>query len=196
MKKIKEIIIGTNNIGKYREICTLLPNDIKVISPKKLKISTPEEVGKTFEENSFLKASYFSKKTNLICLADDSGLEVDVLNGSPGIYSSRWGGNKNDFDIAIEKVFREISKIKKGWNNNAKFICCLTIFWPSGKNHTSRGEIQGKIINEKRGKKGFGYDPIFIPNGHKKTFGEIDPNLKISIDHRYKAYLKLKKFFN
>ena len=100
MKKIKEILIGTNNKGKYREICNLLPNEIKKYSPKEFNISAPKETGKSFEENSFIKASYFSKKTNLICLSDDSGLEIDLLKGEPGIYSSRWAGPKKDFNIA------------------------------------------------------------------------------------------------
>ena len=105
MTKIKEILIGTNNKGKYREICNLLPKEIKKYSPKEFNISTPEETGASFKENSFIKASYFSKKTNLICLSDDSGLEIDLLKNEPGIYSSRWSGKKNNFDLAIKKVF-------------------------------------------------------------------------------------------
>ena len=97
MNKIEEIIIGTNNQGKYKEICHLLPDKIKKYSPKKLNILSPEETGKNFKENSFIKASYFSKKTNKICLSDDSGLEIDLLNGAPGIYSSRWSGKKKQF---------------------------------------------------------------------------------------------------
>ncbi len=113
MNKIKEIIIGTNNEGKYREICDLLPNNTKKHSPKEFGILTPEETGKSFEENSFIKASYFSKKTNLICLSDDSGLEIDLLKGEPGIYSSRWSGEKNNFNLAIKKIFKEMENKKK-----------------------------------------------------------------------------------
>ena len=197
MEKIKEVIIGTNNEGKYREICDLLPKDVKKYSPKEFKISTPEETGKSFKENSIIKASYFSKKTNLICLSDDSGLKIDLLKGEPGIYSARWGGKNNNFNIAIKKVYKKINKIKKKWkkNNSARFICCMTLFWPNGKKYSSIGIIKGSISKTKRGKKGFGYDPIFIPSGYKKTFGEMDPKLKLSIDHRFKAYLKLKKYF-
>ena len=108
MKKIKEIIIGTNNNGKYREIRDLLPNNIKKYSPKEFKISSPEEIGKNFEDNSMIKASYFSKKTNLVCLSDDSGLEIALLKGAPGIYSARWSGIRNNFDEAIQKVFKII----------------------------------------------------------------------------------------
>ncbi len=197
MNKIKEILVGTNNIGKYKEICDLLPKKLIKHSPKKFKILTPEETGKNFEENSMLKASYFAKKTNLICLSDDSGLEIDLLKGRPGIYSARWGGINNDFDLAIKKVFSEMKKVKKTWSkdNFAKFICCLTLYWPDGKYYTSRGEVEGKISNIKKGTNGFGYDPIFIPKGYNKTFGEMDLKQKLLIDHRYNAFLKIKNFF-
>ena len=197
MNKIKEITIGTNNQGKYKEICDLLPVNIKKYSPKELNILSPEETGKSFKENSFLKASYFSKKTNQICLSDDSGLEIDLLKGKPGIYSSRWAGEKNDFDLAIEKVFSEMRNITKNWKNQnkARFICNMTLYWPDGQSFSSEGYIEGKISDIKKGKNGFGYDPIFIPNGYKKTFAEMVPKLKMSIDHRFNAFLKLKKFF-
>ena len=286
MDKIKEILIGTNNIGKYKEICGLLPKTVKKYSLKEIEIATPEETGKTFEENSLIKASYFSKKTNLVCLSDDSGLEIDILKDAPGIYSSRWAGEKNNFNLAIEKVFKEMEKVKKDWkkynsarfvcslslfwpdgksysskglikasyfskktnliclsddsgleidllkgepgiyssrwsgeknnfnlaiekvykkmnnikkdwknNNKAQFVCSMTLFWPDGKSYSSMGIIEGKISTTKKGKKGFGYDPIFIPNGYNQTFGEIESKLKISIDHRFKAFLKIKKFF-
>ena len=198
MNKIKEILVGTNNIGKYKEICDLLPKKLIKYSPKEFKILIPKETGKSFEENSLIKASYFSKKTDLVCLSDDSGLEIDLLKGEPGIFSSRWAGRKNNFNLAINKVFEKMSRIKKNWQNNntARFICCLTIFWPNGKNYTSRGMVKGKISNLKKGNKGFGYDPIFIPDGYDKTFGEMEPNLKMSIDHRYKAFIKIKNFFD
>ena len=197
MSKIKEILIGTNNKGKYREICNLVPNELKKYSPKEFSLSVPKETGKSFEENSLIKASYFSKKTNLICLSDDSGLEIDLLNSEPGIYSSRWSGEKNNFDLAIKKIFEKMSNIKRDWKNDntARFICCMTLLWPDGKNYSSKGVIRGKISTEKNGKNGFGYDPIFIPDGYNQTFGEMEPKLKMSIDHRFKAYLKIKKFF-
>ena len=195
MDKIKEILIGTNNVGKYREICDLLPQEIKKYSPKKFKILSPKETGKTFEENSIIKAKYFSKKTNLICISDDSGLEINALNGDPGIYSSRWSGKKNDFNLAIKKVYREINK--NNWKSDkARFVCCLTLLWPDGKIYVSKGIVNGKISDKKRGTKGFGYDPIFIPEGYDKTFGEMNPELKMSIDHRFKAFIQLKNFFS
>ena len=197
MSKIKEILIGTNNVGKYKEICALLPKKIKKYSLNEFKIKSPKETGKSFKENSFIKASYFSKKTNLICLSDDSGLEIDLLNGAPGINSSRWSGKKNIFDLAIKKTFKKMYKIKKNWNkqNKARFVCCLTIYWPDGKSFTRQGIVNGKISKKKRGKNGFGYDPIFIPNGYKKTFGEMNIKLKMAIDHRFRAFSKIKKYF-
>jgi len=197
MNKIKKIIIGTNNVGKYKEICNLLPQNIKKCSPKIFKLLSPDETGNTFKKNSYIKALYFSKKTNLICLSDDSGLEIDLLNGEPGIYSSRWSGEKNNFNLAIRKIFNKMYSKKKSWENysNAKFICCMTLFWPDGKSYTSTGVVKGKISAKKRGKNGFGYDPIFIPHGHTKTFGEMEPSLKMSIDHRLRAFAKIRKFF-
>ena len=197
MDKIIEIIIGTNNQGKYKEICDLLPKNVKKYSPKELNIPSPEETGKSFKENSFIKASYFSKERNQICLSDDSGLELDLLIGKPGIYSSRWAGKKSNFDLAIKKVYEQMNNIKKNWKNEnkARFICNMTLYWPAGQNFSSEGYIEGKISDVKKGKNGFGYDPIFIPNGYKKTFGEMESKLKMSIDHRFNAFLKLKKFF-
>jgi len=197
MNKIKEVVIGTNNEGKYKEICGLLPNKVKKHSPKEFGILTPEETGESFEKNSFIKASYFSKKTNLVCLSDDSGLEINLLKGEPGIYSSRWSGKKNNFNLAINKIYKKMNNIKRNWkkDNTAKFICCMTLFWPNGRSYLSKGIVKGKISTTKKGKNGFGYDPIFVPNGYNQTFGEMQLKLKMSIDHRFKAFLKIKKFF-
>ena len=197
MNKIEEVVIGTNNEGKYKEICSLLPNEVKKRSPQEFGILSPEETGESFEKNSFIKASYFSKKTNLICLSDDSGLEINLLKGEPGIYSSRWSGEKNNFDLAIRRVFEEMNNIKEDWTkeNIARFICSMTLYWPDGKNFSTQGIVKGKISTVKKGKNGFGYDPIFIPDGYNQTFAEMMPNMKMSIDHRFKAFLKIKNFF-
>ena len=197
MNKIEEIIIGTNNTGKYREICDLLPYKVKKHSPKEFDILTPAETGESFKKNSLIKASYFSKKTNLVCLSDDSGLEIDLLKGDPGIYSSRWSGKKNNFNLAIKKIFEKMNNTKKDWqkDNVANFVCCMTLFWTNGKSYSSTGIVKGKISAIKKGKNGFGYDPIFIPDGYNQTFGEMESKLKMSIDHRFKAFLKIKKFF-
>tara|TARA_Y100000591_G_scaffold23054_1_gene16996 strand:- start:1009 stop:1611 length:603 start_codon:yes stop_codon:yes gene_type:complete len=196
-KKISQLLIGTNNKGKLREIKALLPKNIKIFSTSDFNLRSPKENGKTFSENSLIKAKFFSKKSNQICMSDDSGLEIKLLDNQPGIFSARWGGKKNNFDLAIKKVFKKLDNNVLNWRNrkiNAKFICALTIYWPSGKFITKIGSIGGRISNNKVGKKGFGYDPIFIPLGSKKTFGQMSPKKKYKIDHRFKAFQKIKKF--
>ncbi len=196
-KKILQLLIGTNNKGKLREIKALLPKKIKILSTSDFKLKSPIENGKTFEQNSLIKAKYFSKKSNHICLSDDSGLEIKSLNNQPGIYSARWAGQKNNFDLAIKKVFRMLNKKIPNWkkiNVEAKFTCALTIYWPNGKFVTKTGIVRGRISKIKIGTKGFGYDPIFIPLGSKMTFGQISHKRKYKTDHRYKAFQKIKKF--
>ena len=196
-KKIYELFIGSNNKGKVREIKELLPKRIKIYSTNTYKIKTPRESGKTFLKNSLIKARYYSKKTGKVCIADDSGLEIDVLKKAPGIYSARWGGKKNNFNLAIKKVFKKLDKVDKNWKIKkikARFICALTIYGPKIKTIQSTGKIEGKISNCKKGFNGFGYDPIFIPNGKKITFGQMKPHQKYNIDHRAKAFKKIKKF--
>jgi XTP/dITP diphosphohydrolase len=198
MKKITKILVGTNNIGKLKEIRELLPKNLEIYSTADFQIKSPIENGKTFEENSLIKAKYFSKKTKMTCLADDSGLEIDILEGAPGIYSARWGGKKGDFIKAMNRVFKELDKKIKNWKMRkikARFVCALTIYGPSQKIINSIGKIEGHISPLIKGKNGFGYDPIFIPNGKKNTFGEMKPSQKYKIDHRFKAYKKIKKFF-
>ncbi len=197
-KKIIKLIIGTNNQGKLREIKDLLPKKLKTYSPKDLKLKSPKEDGSTFEENSFIKAKFFSKKAKMICLADDSGLEIDILNKEPGIYSARWGGKNNDFKKAIKKVFLKLDKKDPQWKKKkikAQFICALTLYWNKKKYITAVGRVKGNIASKFRGKNGFGYDPIFIPINKKKTFAEMKPEQKYKMDHRFKAYRKIKKFF-
>ena len=197
-KKIINIIIGTNNLGKLREIKDLLPKSIKIYSPKNLKLKSPKENGISFKENSMIKAKYFSKKTKMICLADDSGLEIDILNKKPGIFSSRWSGTKNNFNIAIKKVFKELKKKDQNWKNkkiSARFICVLTLYWPNGKNFSAIGKIEGFISSNKKGKNGFGYDPIFVPLNKRITFAQMKSKEKFKIDHRLNAFKKIKKFF-
>ena len=197
-KKISKILIGTNNRGKLREITNLLPKKVKVFSTKDFNLKSPNETGKTFKSNALIKAKYFSKKTNLICLSDDSGLEIDILKKKPGIYSARWGGKKSDFNKAMQRVYKELDKKDKEWRTkkvSARFICALVIYWPNRKKIYSLGKVSGKISKIKKGKNGFGYDPIFIPNGHKRTFAEMSKSYKYKIDHRAKAFKKIKRFF-
>tara|TARA_B100000886_G_scaffold229701_1_gene160223 strand:+ start:258 stop:860 length:603 start_codon:yes stop_codon:yes gene_type:complete len=196
-QKIKRILIGTNNKGKLREIKSLLPKNIEIHSTSQFNLKSPMENGKTFKENSLIKSKYFSKKTGLSCLADDSGLEIDLLDKKPGIYSARWGGSKGDFNKAIKKVYRELNKKSKNWKQRkikARFICALSISYLDKKIACVQSKIEGHISNEPKGSNGFGYDPIFIPKGKKKTFGEIKPARKYKIDHRYFAFKKIRKF--
>ena len=197
MKKISKLLIGTNNKGKYKEIKDLLPKYIKTYSTKEFKLKSPKEDGLTFEENSIIKSKYFSKNTKLICLADDSGLEIDLLNKAPGIYSARWGGKNGDFKKAINRVYRNLFKVDKNWQSKkvkARFICALSIYNLDKKIASVRGKVEGFISKEPKGKNGFGYDPIFIPRNKIKTFGEMSSSQKYKIDHRFVAFQKIKKF--
>ena len=197
MKKISKLLIGTNNKGKYKEIKDLLPKYIKTHSTSEFKLKSPREDGLTFTENSIIKSKHFSKKTKLICLADDSGLEIDLLNKDPGIYSARWGGKEGDFKKAIKKVYRELFRKDKNWQQKkirARFICALSICNLDKKIALVTGKVEGYISNEPKGNNGFGYDPIFIPKNKKRTFGEIKSLEKYKIDHRFIAFKKIKKF--
>jgi len=197
MKKISKLLIGTNNKGKYREIRDLLPKYIKTYSTSEFKLKSPKEDGQTFIENSIIKSKHFSKKTKMICLADDSGLEIDLLDKNPGIYSARWGGKKSDFKKAIKRVYRELSKKDKNWKEKkirARFVCALSICYLDKKIESVLGKIEGYISANPKGKNGFGYDPIFIPKNKKKTFGEMSSLQKYKIDHRFIAFRKIRKF--
>ena len=190
MYKINKILIGTHNKGKFKEISDLLPRNVVKISPISLGIESPEETGKTFSENSVLKAKFFYEKSNIVTLSDDSGLEVECLNNEPGIYSSRWADEFGGFDNAMTEILKRVKKINKG--TKSCFTSSLTIYLDNKKIITEIGKIDGKI-SEKKGLNGFGYDPIFIPNGHTKTFAEMEYKDKLLIDHRYIAYKKLEK---
>ena len=196
-KKINKLLIGTNNKGKLREIRDLLPKYIKTVSTKDYNLKSPQENGKTFKDNSLIKSKYFSKRTNLVCIADDSGLEIDFLDKKPGIYSARWGGRNSDFSKAIKRVYRELNKKNKNWKNKkikARFICALSISYLNKKIACVTGKVDGYISEKPKGKNGFGYDPIFIPKNKNKTFAEMRASQKYKLDHRYKAFMKIKKF--
>ena len=197
-EKILNLFVGSNNQGKIKEIRDLLPKTVQILTPKYFNLRSPKETGATFIENSFLKAKFFSKKTKMICLADDSGLEIDSLNKLPGIYSARWGGKKSNFNLAIKKVYKELKKKNKNWykiKQTARFVCSLTIYWPSNKFINVIGIVEGTISTVKKGNNGFGYDPIFVPLRKKLTFGQMKPKQKYRIDHRIRAFRKIKKFF-
>ena len=196
--KIIKLLVGTNNKGKLKEIRDLLPKNLKIFSPQDFRIKSPPENGKTFKENSLIKAKFFSKKSKMICLSDDSGLEIDALDGDPGIYSARWGGKKGDFKKAMNRVFKELEKKDKNWRKKkikARFVCSLTVCNMNKKIINSVGKVEGFISPIIKGNNGFGYDPIFIPNKKKITFGEMRVSQKYKIDHRFKAFKKIKKLF-
>ncbi len=196
-KKKKILLIGTNNKGKLKEIRNLLPKNIISLSTLDFKLISPRENGKTFKENSLIKSHYFSKKTNLPCIADDSGLEIDLLGKKPGIYSARWGGKNSNFKKAITRVYRELNKKNRYWKNKkikARFVCALSISHLDKKISCVTGIVEGYISHKPLGINGFGYDPIFIPKNKKKTFGQMKPSEKYKIDHRAKAFKKIKRF--
>ena len=198
-QKINRLLIGTNNKGKLLEIKSLLPNYIKIYSTSEFNLKSPVENGKTFKENSLIKSKYFSKKTGLTCLADDSGLEIDLLDKKPGIYSARWGGRNGNFSKAIKKVYSELNKKDKDWRNKiirARFVCALSISYLNREIICVLGKVEGQISHEPKGQNGFGYDPIFIPLKKRKTFGQINPTQKYKIDHRYQAFKKIRKFLS
>jgi XTP/dITP diphosphohydrolase len=201
----KKILIATNNKGKFFEIESLLKTiNIESISTFDFNLVEPEETGKTFKENSLLKAKFYSQKTGLASLADDSGLCVEAMNGEPGIHSARFAidelGNKN-FPLAFEKIEKEIIKTRDPstalgalatGNSRAYFICNLSLFDPQTNFEISfEGRVDGNLTFPPRGNKGFGYDPIFIKNGMDKTFGEIMPEEKDKISHRSDAFEQL-----
>ena len=151
-KKMKEIVIGSNNEGKIKEIRDLLPKYYKITSPKDYGLKSPRENGNTFLKNSLIKAKYFSKKTKKVCIADDSGLEVEMLNNQPGIYSARWSGKNSNFNLAISKVYKKLTKLDKNWKTKkikARFICALTIYGLKKTPIQSLGVINGKISKKK-----------------------------------------------
>jgi len=199
MKKIKKILIGTHNKGKFKELSYLLPRKVNKISPKKLGIKSPKENGKSFLANSKIKAKYFYKHSKFESISDDSGLSIDCLKGKPGIYSARWSKKYGGFKNAMKKIIKMVkdkNKKNKHKNTKAKFVCSLTLCFQKGKSISAEGKIYGNISETIKGKNGFGYDPIFIPKNYRITFGEMSKKKKMLIDHRYIAYKKLKKRIN
>ena len=187
---MKKILIGTHNKGKFKEIAYLISKKYKKISPLTLKIKSPIETGKTFSSNSKLKVKFFSKFVNYPVISDDSGLCIKALKNKPGIQSARFAKKKGGFFIAMKFILKKLENKK---NKSAMFICNLSYRSVSGKIVSVEGKVHGKISNKILGKKGFGYDPIFIPNGKKITYGQMSKLKKIKMDHRHVAFNKLKK---
>jgi XTP/dITP diphosphohydrolase len=185
----QELVIATHNPGKAREISALLkPYIARFYTAAELNLAEPEETGATYIENASLKALAAAKASGKPSLADDSGLSVAALNGEPGIYSARWAGPEKDFGKAMAEVN---TRLGGAMDRSAAFICVLALGWPDGHVETFEGRIEGDIIWPPRGDKGFGYDPIFIPEGDTRTYAEIGPEEKHKTSHRAKAFAKL-----
>jgi XTP/dITP diphosphohydrolase len=187
---MKKILIGTHNQGKFKEIAYLISKKYRKISPVSLKIKSPRETGKTFSSNSKLKVNFFSKFVDFPVISDDSGLCIEALQNKPGIHSARLAKRKGGFFLAMKFILKKLEKKK---NRTATFVCNLSYKNIDGKIISVEGKIYGKISREILGKKGFGYDPIFIPTNKKITFGQMNKSKKIKIDHRFIAFKKLKK---
>ncbi|MDC3110812.1 RdgB/HAM1 family non-canonical purine NTP pyrophosphatase [Pelagibacteraceae bacterium] len=193
----KRVIVASHNSGKVREIKSLLkPYSFTIQSASDLKIKEPKETGKNFIENAILKARFVSKKSGYIALADDSGLCINLLDGEPGIYSARWAGKNKDFKLAIKKIEKKLTKLDPHSNikYRSHFCCALALSFPNGQTISFQGKVYGQLQFPAKGLNGFGYDSIFVPNGYKKTFGEMNYAYKERISHRQKAFKKLKKY--
>jgi XTP/dITP diphosphohydrolase len=191
LKKGMRLVIASHNEGKVREIADLLvPYGIEVVSAGRLGLPEPKETGASFAENAALKAEAAARSSGLPALADDSGLEVKALAGEPGIHSARWGGETRDFGLAMQRVHRELDASgAKDWRAN--FTCALALAAPQEEAQWFEGKVFGTIVWPPRGTRGFGYDPIFVPEGYSETFGEMEPVSKDAISHRARAFEKL-----
>ena len=189
MRRPDRIVIASHNQGKVREIAELLaPWGVDVVSAASLGLAEPEETEASFAGNAELKARAAAAASGLPALADDSGLCVAGLSGAPGIYSARWAGPAKDFSLAMERVRRELDGNP---DRRAYFACALAMVWPDGERVAVEGQVHGSLTFPPRGHRGFGYDPIFVPEGQRQTFGEMDPAAKHAISHRAQAFAKL-----
>lgn len=180
-----KLVIASHNKGKVREIGDLLaPFGVETLSAGDLDLPEPVEDGDSFIANAEIKALAAAMASGLPALADDSGLAVDALDGAPGIYSARWAGPEKDFSLAMKTVMEKVGDGEKG----AHFVCALTLAWPDGHRESFEGKVFGSLTWPMRGDKGFGYDPIFIPTGHDRTFAEMDPFDKHAMSHRANAF--------
>jgi XTP/dITP diphosphohydrolase len=185
----RKLVIASHNQGKVREIAELLqPFAVEVVSAGALGLLEPEETGTTFEANAELKAAAAAAASGQPALADDSGLCVVTLDGAPGIYSARWAGPDKDFGVAMKEVE---TKLAGRSDRRAFFVCALSLAWPDGHIETFRGEVHGSLVWPPRGMRGFGYDPMFLPEGGVQTFGEMEPARKHAISHRAAAFRKM-----
>lgn len=188
----ERLVVASHNPGKLREIAELLrPYVREIVSAGDLGLPEPEETGTTFVANAELKARAAAIGAGVPALSDDSGLVVPALGGAPGIYSARWCGPGKDFRVAMERVERELAARGPGVDRRAHFVAALSLAWPDGHCETFEGRVYGRLIWPPRGERGFGYDPIFIPDGFDITFGEMDPAQKHAMSHRADAFRQL-----
>ena len=194
------LVAATHNPGKLREMRELMnPHGLEVVSAAELGLAEPEETGVTFSANAALKAEAAARASGIVALADDSGLCVDALGGAPGIYSARWAGGGKDFGAAMARVERELRARSAPPPWRASFVSVLALAWPDGALETFEGQVDGTLVFPPRGTAGFGYDPIFRPDGHDRTFGEMGPEEKhgipadgsLALSHRARAFQKL-----
>jgi XTP/dITP diphosphohydrolase len=188
------LVIATHNPGKLREIGALMaPFGMECLSAGDLGLPEPDETETTFIGNARLKALAAARATGLPALADDSGLCVDALDGAPGLYSARWGGPSKDFRLAMARVWEELEAKQAAAPRRAHFVCALSIAWPDqgGVSEDFEGLFHGSLVWPPRGDKGFGYDPMFVPDGYAMTCGELDPDVKHAISHRARAFEQL-----
>lgn len=191
-----KLLVASHNEGKVTEIRALVePFGVETVSAGELGLPEPEETGTTFKANAELKAMAAAKAADMPALSDDSGLAVEALGGDPGIYSARWAETPEgrNFESAMTRVEKELNAANNGpgGNRDARFVCALTLAWPDGHMETFEGTVGGVLVWPPRGTRGFGYDPVFLPNGHTLTFGEMDPAAKHAISHRADAFAKL-----
>lgn len=193
LKLIKgmRLVAATHNPGKAREIAALLNGNYVVVTAGDLNLPEPDETESTFVGNAVLKARHAADASGEVALADDSGLSVAALDGSPGVYSARWAGPDKDFAMAMRRVEERIEETGSR-DDRAWFTSALAVAWPNGPVVAVEGRVDGRLTFPPRGDRGFGYDPIFIPDGHAETFGEMDPALKDRLSHRALAFEKLK----
>lgn len=186
------LVAATHNDGKLREFRDLFePEGMIIHSAKELGLKEPVEDGDTFRENVLIKAEAACKATGERVLADDSGMEAEAIGGMPGIYTADWAGEPRDFYRAMAKV-EELLQVSGSDNRVARFVSTLAIVWPDGQKAIFEGWVDGSLVWPPRGEKGFGFDPVFVPNGYNLTFGEMEPAQKHAIDHRADAFAKLK----
>jgi XTP/dITP diphosphohydrolase len=193
MRRVSEtkLVIASHNPGKVREIGELLaPYGLSVMSAGELDLPEPEETEDSFIGNAELKARAAAEASGLLALADDSGFAVEALDGAPGIYSARWAGPTKDFRLAMQRVLDELAASASD-NRRAAFICALTLAWPDGHCESFEGRVSGTVTPEMRGTHGFGYDPLFLPDGQTQTFGEMAPEAKQAMSHRALAFEQL-----